>query len=1563
MVPRAVLMKSGFVSINTARQVNVAHSKTTVNAARPMVNIVKDKNVNIARPKAVVNVVKGNNVNVVKASACWVWKPKTKVLDHVSKHNSASTILKRHMTGNMSYLIDYEEIDGGYVAFGGNPKGGKIIEKVVTDDYSRFTWVFFLAIMDETCSILKSFITGIENLVDHKVKVIRCDNGTEFKNREMNQFCEKNGILRQYRVARTPQQNRVAKRRNRTLIEAARTMLVDSKLPTTFWAKAVNTTCYVQNRVLVVKPHNKIPYELFHGRTPTLSFMRPFSKAFRVFNSRTRMVEENLHIRFSDNTSNVVGSGPDWLFDIDALTRTMNYKPIVAVNAIGGKTSIELPDDLNMPALEDISIFDLSIDNEDVGAEAGMNNLNTTIQVSPILTTRNHKDHPLNQVIEDLKSATQTRNMSKNLEEHGFIEAMQEELLQFKLQEVWTSVDLPNRKKAIGTNWVFKNKKDKRGIVIRNKARLVAQGYTQEEGINYDEVFAPIARIEAIRLFLAYASFKDFVVYQMDVKSSFLYGKIEEEVYVCQPPGFEDPDFPDRVCKLEKALYGLHKAPRAWYETLSTYLLDNEFQRGKINKTLFIKRHNGDILLVQVYVDDIIFGSTNKELYNAFKELMHEKFQMSSMGELTFFLGLQVQQKKDGIFISQDKYVGEILKKFRFTEVKTTSTPMKTQKPLLKDKDGEEVDVHMYSSMIGSLMYLTSSRPNIMFVVCACARYQVNPKVSHLHYVKRIFRYIKGQPKLGLWYPKDSPFDLVAYINSDYCGVSLDKKSTTGGCQFLGSKLISRQCKKQTVVANSTTEAEYVAASSCCGQFWATVKAKTINGEVQLKALVDGKKIIITESIVRRDIQLEDAEGVNCLPNATIFKQLTLMGSKTTAWNEFSSTMASTIICLATNQKFNFSKYIFESMVKNLENVSGKLLMYPRFIQAFLDKQLEGIPSHKRIYVTPSHTKKIFGNMRRVGKGFSRRETYLFPTMVVQHQEKMGDDSVNLTNPHHTPIVIQPSTSQPQKKQKSRKPKRKDIEIPQSSSPTDNVVDDVVYKEMDDRLERVATTATSLDAEHDRGNINKTQSKVTPNEPNSPRTSSGGGPNTHFDADTNIFSVNDLDGDEVIVDYEDVVTTAEETRSVVEEVTAVTIPVSAATTTTTTTAITDVEMTLSQALAKLKSAKPKADKVVIQEPEPGTTTPTLTTTTDATTITAVSTRPKAKGLVIHEQEQAPTPTVSSQQPSHVKVQDKERLAREKPQQVEEANIAWDNVLAKIDADYQLAQRLQAQEQEELTDEEKLRLFVQFLEQRRKYFAAKRAEEKRNRPPTRAQQRSIMCTYVKNIEGWKPKSFENKSFANIQELFDKAMKRVNTFVDYRTELQKLEEDKESEELKQCFDIIPNDGDDVTIDATPLSTKCTTIVDYKIYKEGKKSYFKIIRADGNSQMYLTFGKMLKNFDREDLEVLWSIVKAIFKKTEPVNYMDNFLLLNLKNMFEHHVEDNVWKNQQGLVKVLNKKLYDSYGVHCVTMQNMLFYLLVEKLYPLTNHTLHQMFNDVKLQVDYECEMAFELLRLVKK
>ncbi|GJU41647.1 putative ribonuclease H-like domain-containing protein [Tanacetum coccineum] len=856
-VPKAVLTKTGKVPISTARQsstraaepvstartiktarpkhfVNVTRSRSYIfqkshsPSRRPFyqqtalknrnlnnnINTVKGNSVNTAKEKRVTGAVRQQGVNAVKSSACWVWRPKIKIQDHGDPQVALKDTgifdsgCSRHMTGNKSYLTDYQEYDGGFVAFAGSSQRGKITGKgkiktgkidfedvyfvkelkfnlfsvsqmcdrknivprknnmysfdlknvvpskgltclfakatndesklwhkrlghvnfktmnklvkgnlvrglpskifendhtcvacqkgkqhkatLVTDDYSRFSWIFFLAKQDETSGILKNFITGIENQLNHKVKIIRCGNGTEFKNYEMNQFCGIKGIKREFSNARTLQQNGVAKRKNKTLIEAARTMLADSLLPIPFWAEAVNTACYVQNRVLVTKPHNKTLYKLLIGRTPIISFMRPFgcpvtilntldhlgkfdgkadegflvgysinSKALRVFNRRTSKVEENLHVNFLENKPNVAGGGPKWLFDIDTLTNTMNYQPVSAGNRTNGYAGTEtnsdagqakkerVPDqeyillplmhtssydsstteaDVSSPKdyagkqateqpaffstpspiklidLEATGIFEDAYDDRNMGAKADYNNLETVISVSHIPSTRVHKDHPKEQIIEEIHSVVQTRGMTK-----------------------WNQ---------------RRNKKDQRGIVVRNKVRLVAQGHRQEEGIDYDEVFALVARIEAIRLFLAFASFMDFTMYQMDVKSAFLYDTIEEEVYVSQPPGFVDPEFPNRVYKVEKALYGLHQAPRAC--------------------------------------------------------------------------------------------------------VKTASTPMETHKPLSKDADG--IDVDLYRSMIGSLMYLTSSKPDI---IC-----------------------LKGQPTLGLWYPKDSLLDLIAFSDSDYASAT-----------------------------------------------------------------------------------------------------------------------------------------------------------------------------------------------------------------------------------------------------------------------------------------------------------------------------------------------------------------------------------------------------------------------------------------------------------------------------------------------------------------------------------------------------------------------------------------------------------------------------------------------------------------------------------------------------------------------------------------------------------------------------------------------------------------------
>ncbi|GJZ00463.1 putative ribonuclease H-like domain-containing protein [Tanacetum coccineum] len=567
----------------------------------------------------------------------------------------------------------------------------------------------------------------------------------------MDKFRGQKGIKREYSVARTPQQNGVAERKNKTLIEVARTMLAESLLPIVFWAEAVNIACYVLNRVLVTKPHNKTPYELIIGRAPSISFTRPFGCPVTILNTLDPLgkfdgkAEEWFLVRYSVNSKAFM------IFDIDFLTNSMNYQPVSAGNQTNknagpqetnGNTCLKKNVDAGQTKEENVSTQQYIVlplwssisssykSSDDKAKDYTVNDDACRKNVQePASEYDQALKNVLNKMIDQEKEATEqsnaarkefeaqcdnqekitrasstnsfnivstpvnTANASRTFSPVGpssgpsfvpfggsfpidvanlphdplmpeledtaeirmWVEAMQDELLQFKIQKVWTLVNLPCGKKAI------------------------------EEGIDYDEVFAPVARVEAIRIFLAFASFMNFPVYQMDVKSAFLYGTIEEEVYVCQPPGFVDPEFPEKVYKVEKALYGLHQAPIAW-------------------------------------------------------------FQMSSMGELTFFLGFQVKQKEDEIFISQDKYVGEILNKFGFFSVRTSSTPMETNKALTKDEDGEDADVHLY-------------------------------------------RYLKGQPKLGLWYPKDSPLTLEAFSDSDYVGASLDRKSTTGGKRGRDTKI------------------------------------------------------------------------------------------------------------------------------------------------------------------------------------------------------------------------------------------------------------------------------------------------------------------------------------------------------------------------------------------------------------------------------------------------------------------------------------------------------------------------------------------------------------------------------------------------------------------------------------------------------------------------------------------------------------------------------------------------------------------------------------------------------
>nr|GEY79742.1 putative ribonuclease H-like domain-containing protein [Tanacetum cinerariifolium] len=805
---------------------------------------------------------------------------------------------------------------------------------------------------DETTLVLKTFIIGLENLLSLKVKIIRCDNGTEFKNSDLNQFCRLKGIKREFSVPRTPQQNSIAERKNKTLIEAARTLLADSLLPIPFWAEAVNTACYVQNRVLVTKPHNKTPYELLHARLPSIGFMRPFGCPVTILNTLDPLckfqekVDEGFLVGYS-----MCSSGPAWLFDIDNLTRTMNYHLVITENQTNSNAGFQdtekageegtqtyvlflvlsdgftnsqnnnkdalndgkehdddiqksvSPDihssssgfrDLNeefkecnnnssngvnaasslvstarqnfinstndfsaagpsnadMPNLEDLTHSD---DADAIGVEDDINNLESIILTRSMARTVRDQGGISQMFDEDFHtcmfacflSQEEPKRVHQALKDLNWIKAMHEELLQFKMQKVWILVDLPYGKRAIGTKWVYINKKDERGIVIRNKARLVAQGHTQEEGIDYEEV----------------------------------------------------------------------------------------------------------------------------------------------------------KQKKDGVFISQDKYVAEILKKFRLSKGKSASTPIDAEKPLLKDSDGEDVDVHTYRSMIGSLMYLTSSRQDIMFAVCVCARFQVTPKVSHLNAVKRIFRYLKGKPYLGLWYPKDSPFDLVAYSDSDYVGASLDRKSTTRGCQFIRCRLISWQCKKQTVVATSSTKAEYVAATSGCAQvLWIQNRLLDYGGSYIHYALTVNPHIYIS-----------------CI------KQF---------WNTAS--------------------------VKRSGDVTRLQALIDKKKIMISKNQVGDLSTYTTRFISPAFTQKVFANMRRVGKGFSGVETPLFEGMLAVRQpaeegvaeaqvqaddavaddveenvfEDVPHDAIPLPPSHDIPSPSQEPSSPPQQPQSSPQAPPQGAEFP-----------------------------------------------------------------------------------------------------------------------------------------------------------------------------------------------------------------------------------------------------------------------------------------------------------------------------------------------------------------------------------------------------------------------------------------------------------------------------------------------------------------------------------------------------
>ncbi|KAK1684791.1 hypothetical protein QYE76_045639, partial [Lolium multiflorum] len=598
--------------------------------------------------------------------------------------------------------------------------GAKKYCLVIVDDYSRYTWVYFLKKKDETQQIFIDFATEVQRQHNLLIMAIRSDNGSEFKNYTLNDFLSDEGIRHQYFVAYTPQQNGGAERKNRTLLDMARSMMAEYKSRYNFWAEAISTACHSSNRLYLRKGLNKTPYEILTGNKPNISYFKVFgckcfykikgvrlskfapkalegifvgygaeSHTYRVFDISSKIIIESCSVKFEENDSSQVGQ-------VDVCAGDEIPQDAIVRMGVGFFRPIEGHGVASREGLCSTTVEPSSSQHQQTPSlEANDAPTQEQEQNPPSCVQDQGQDQPNvhDGSDEDPFNSLEPKKVFEALEDSDWLEAMHEELNNFKRNKVWTLVEKPKEcRNVIGTKWIFKNKQDEFGNVVRNKARLVAQGFSQVEGIDFGETYAPVARLESIRILLAYASHHNFKLQQMDVKSAFLNGPLHEEVYVKQPSGFEDLNFPNHVYKLDKALYGLKQAPRAWYEHLKELLIDRGFDVGLIDPTLFTKRVNGELFVCQLYVDDIIFGSTNQAFNDEFSKLMTDRFEMSMMGEMKFFLGFEIKQSSEGTFINQAKYLQDMLKRFKMTEMKGVATPMVTKCHLALDPNGKEVD-------------------------------------------------------------------------------------------------------------------------------------------------------------------------------------------------------------------------------------------------------------------------------------------------------------------------------------------------------------------------------------------------------------------------------------------------------------------------------------------------------------------------------------------------------------------------------------------------------------------------------------------------------------------------------------------------------------------------------------------------------------------------------------------------------------------------------------------------------------------------------------------------------
>lgn len=717
------------------------------------------------------------------------------------------------------------------------------------DDYSRKCWSFFITEKSEALHIFKEFKAAAERELGQPLVCLRSDRGGEYNSKAFEEYCKVNGIKRQLTAAYTPQQNGIAERKNRTVMNMTRCMLLEMSVPRKYWPEAAQYAVHILNRCPSKAIGDVTPEERWSNHKPSVAHLRtfgciafalvPYEKRIKLDEKSTKCVlfgvskESKAYRLYEPNTKKIIVSkdvqfdeGRGWNWEEDQEEDGHIWEADENIEEAVEEQREEEEDignDLPTPAE--------TTETRDDPSQGGSSTLGTRESGGRVRKAPSWmKDYVAGHTSLFMESSEEEINalftnsedpehFAEAVREARWREAMRAEINSIEENNTWELVDQPEGVKVIGVKWIFKTKLNEKGEVDKHKARLVVKGYHQQHGVDFYEVFAPVARWDTVRAIIAFAAQRRWTIFQLDVKSAFLHGELEEDVYVEQPEGFEVDSH--SVYKLRKALYGLKQAPRAWYNRIEGYFMKEGFEKCYCEHTLFLKKEGKEILIVSLYVDDLIYTGTSASLLEKFKSSMMEEFSMSDLGKMRFFLGVEVNQDEDGIFINQQKYAKEVLKRFGMEDCNAVRNPIVPGTKLSKEGAGAEVNPTVFKQLVGSLRYLTVTRPDIIFSVNLVSRFMERPTEQHLLAAKRILRYIQGTSSFGIQYKREGEDRLVGYADSDYAGDIDDRKSTSGYVFMLSGGAVSWASKKQPIVTLSTTEAEFVAAAyGACQAIW-----------------------------------------------------------------------------------------------------------------------------------------------------------------------------------------------------------------------------------------------------------------------------------------------------------------------------------------------------------------------------------------------------------------------------------------------------------------------------------------------------------------------------------------------------------------------------------------------------------------------------------------------------------------------------------------------------------------------------------------------------------------------